>query len=122
MEAKVKVGMRTVAALAALTLTGCAADQGVAGGPRARLSASSAPYALYTHCGIGEANIDGRWYEASPPLSDGSGNPPKGWDNPYQQGLITFTSETEVVFTDTADHRVVFALRANASGPRQVCS
>jgi hypothetical protein len=93
----------------------------VAGEPGGRPSASSSPYALYTHCGINDANIDGRWYEASPPLSDGSGNPPKGWGNPYQQGVVTFTSETEVVFTDAAGHQVLFVLRADASGPRQVC-
>jgi len=35
------------------------------------------PYNLYTHCGIG-------YYETTPPLNDGSGNPPPGWGNPYQ--------------------------------------
>jgi hypothetical protein len=36
------------------------------------------PYALYTHCGIGNAKIGGCWFEADHPLSDGSGNPPPG--------------------------------------------
>jgi hypothetical protein len=122
METKLRLGIGTVAAVAALTLTGCSTDRGVAGGPGGSPSTRSSPYALYTHCGIDEANIDGRWYEASQPLSDGSGNPPQGWGNPYQQGMVTFTSETEAVFTDTAGHQVLFVLRAHASGPRNVCS
>ena len=122
MEADMKLAMRTVAVVAALTLTGCGSVQGVAGGPEGTPSASSSPYALYTHCGIDEANINGRWYQASQPLSDGSGNPPAGWGNPSQQGVITFTSPTEVVFTDAAGHRVLFVLRPGASGPRQLCS
>lgn len=122
MEIALKVWVRTVAAVATLTMTGCGAAQGVAGGPESRPSASSSPYGLYTHCGVDEANIDGRWYDATPPLSDGSGNPPEGWSNPYQRGMVTFMSETEVVFTDAVGHHVLFVLRANASGPRKICS
>jgi hypothetical protein len=107
--------------VAALTLTGCA-QRGVTRAPADKPSAISSPFTLYTHCGIDEANIGGRWYEASPPLSDGSGNPPSGWGNPYQQGVVTFVSATEVVFTDSAGHRVVFVLRVDASGPRHLCS
>jgi hypothetical protein len=112
-----KLGMRTVTVLAALTLAGCGAGHGAA-----EPSARSSPYALYTHCGIDEANIDGHWYEASQPLSDGSGNPPAGWGNPSQQGTVTFLSATEVVFTDDAGHRVLFVLRPDATGPRRICS
>jgi hypothetical protein len=122
MEGDVKLVIRTVAALAALTLTACGSRQGVDGGPGRTPAPSSSPYSLYTHCGINEANINGRWYEASEPLSDGSGNPPPGWGNPSQQGVITFTSPTEAVFTDAAGHRVLFVLRPDASGPRQLCS
>jgi len=35
---------------------------------------------LYTHCGVLSAWVDGALWLASPPLSDGSGNPPPGWD------------------------------------------
>ena len=90
--------------------------------PAGKPSGSSAPYSLYTHCGIDEANIGGRWYRATEPLSDGSGNPPKGWDNPQQNGEVTIVSDTEVVFTDSAGHRVTFVLRPHASGPLHLCS
>jgi hypothetical protein len=90
--------------------------------PAGKPSGSSAPYSLYTHCGIDEANVGGRWYRATEPLSDGYGNPPKGWDNPQQKGEVTVVSDTEVVFTDSAGHRVTFVLRPYASGPLQVCA
>lgn len=85
-------------------------------------SRTSYPYALYTHCGINEANIAGRWYVADTPLSDGSGNPPPGWGNPYQPGMITIRSATRAEFSDSAGHRVAFTLRPNATGPLQICS
>jgi len=83
------------------------------------------PYDLYTHCGIDYARVGNRYYEATPPLSDGSGNPPPGWDNPYQPGTMTVISPTQVVFIDTAGHRVVFTL-VPSGGPGRttapVCS
>ena len=36
------------------------------------------PYILYTHCGLLWTYFNGRWWEASPPLDDGFGNPPRG--------------------------------------------
>lgn len=80
------------------------------------------PYSLYTHCGIGWAHIDGRWYQASPPLSDGSGNPPAGWGNPDQQGTIQMISSTEAEFTDPAGHHVRFVLQPGATGPARLCA
>jgi hypothetical protein len=68
------------------------------------------PYNLYTHCGIDYVQVGNRYYEATPPLSDGSGNPPPGWGNPYQPGTLTVISPTRAVFTDKAGHRVVFTL------------
>ena len=68
------------------------------------------PYNLYTHCGIDYVQVGNRYYEVNPPLSDGSGNPPPGWGNPYQPGTLTVISSTQVVFTDKAGHRVVFTL------------
>lgn len=47
------------------------------------------PYRLYTHCGVLGAYFDGRWWRARPPLSDGSGNPPEGWGNPFEDGTLT---------------------------------
>ena len=83
------------------------------------------PYNLYTHCGIDYAQVGNRYYEATPPLSDGSGNPPPGWGNPYQPGTLTVISPTQAVFTDKAGHRVVFTL-VPSGGPGRttapVCS
>jgi hypothetical protein len=83
---------------------------------------SPQPYQLYTHCGIDEARLGNRYFEAVDPLSDGAGNPPPGWGNPYQAGTITLVSPTEAVFRDAAGHRVLFRLRPGATGFRHVCS
>lgn len=85
-------------------------------------SGKSRPYNLYTHCGVSEARIGGRYYKATHPLSDGSGNPPAGWGNPYQAGTMTMVSVQKAVFTDRAGHRVVFDLRPGASAFLTVCS
>jgi hypothetical protein len=92
---------------------GTAADA-VVGSPQA--------YTVLTHCGIDWAMIDGRWYEAARPLSDGQGNPPPGWGNPDQPGTITLTSPTRAIFRDAAGHRVEFLLRPGATGPAHTCS
>src|SRR5262245_7888639 len=60
------------------------------------------PYQLLTHCGIDWAQIDGRWWRAETPLSDGSGNPPPGWDGPYQHGELVFRDASTVVFESRA--------------------
>ena len=126
---------RSIAALAATSiaatsfaaagLSGCAGrtnDPVRADPATASLEHLAFPYALYTHCGVNEANIQGRWYAAETPLSDGHGNPPAGWGNPYQSGTMTIRSATRADFTDSAGHRVTFILRPNATGPRQICS
>lgn len=84
--------------------------------------ARSSPYNLYTHCGVDEARIGNRYFEATRPLSDGSGNPPAGWGNPYQAGTMTQVSPAEAVFTDSAGHHVTFRLRPGARSFRHVCS
>jgi hypothetical protein len=102
---------------------GAAAAHGQTGpGVTATTAALSLQYTLYTHCGISEARISGRYYQAIHPLSDGSGNPPAGWGNPYQAGTMTLVSGTEAVFTDKAGHRVVFAVRPGARAFLHVCS
>ena len=92
--------------------------------PSATATPRTVPYDLYTHCGIDYARVANRYYAATPPLSDGSGNPPPGWGNPYQQGTVTVVSPATVIFTDKAGHRVVFTLVA--PGPARtmarVCS
>jgi hypothetical protein len=83
---------------------------------------STRPYRLYTHCGIDEARIGSRYFTAVHPLSDGSGNPPPGWGNPYQQGTMTLASSTTAVFRDRAGHEVRFRLRRGATRFQHLCS
>ncbi|MFB7586457.1 hypothetical protein [Streptomyces sp. NPDC056169] len=89
---------------------------------RATPSGRTIPFELYTHCGIDEARIDSTYFEAETPLSDGSGNPPDGWDNPTQRGTMTLKSETEAVFTDDSGHEVKFRARPGASEFKRICA
>lgn len=103
-------------------VTGCAkADEGVEA-VRATPSVRTIPFDLYTHCGIDEARIGSTYFEAETPLSDDSGNPPDGWDNPTQRGTMTLKSETEAVFTDDAGHEVKFRARPGASAFKRICA
>ncbi len=110
------------AVTAALAACGSASSPADAPGRPAAPTAAAAtvpkpvPYNLYTHCGIDYVKVGSRYYEATPPLSDGSGNPPPGWGNPYQPGALTVISATQAVFTDKAGHRVVFTLVPSGSG------
>jgi hypothetical protein len=83
---------------------------------------SSRAYQLYTHCGIDEARIGSRYFEAVHPLSDGNGNPPAGWGNPDQQGTMTMLSSSEALFRDHAGHHVLFRLRPGARSFKHVCA
>jgi hypothetical protein len=80
------------------------------------------PYQLYTHCGIDEARIGRRYFEAAHPLSDGQGNPPPGWGNPSQQGTMTLLSPSTAVFRDDAGHHVLFRLRPVATSFEHLCA
>jgi hypothetical protein len=60
-------------------------------------------FQLYTHCGLDAPtamDFDGSfWDPVSPgPTSDGSGNPPAGYGNPYDQGTITLISPTRAQY------------------------
>jgi len=115
--------------LAAGVLLGCAgadAGQEVAADRRQEVatttfSGRTMPFDLYTHCGIDEARIGSRYFEAKTPLSDGAGSPPAGWGNPTQSGTMTLTSETEAVFTDNSGHVVQFRARPGATAFKLIC-
>ena len=88
----------------------------------AAIAGSARPYLLYTHCGIDEARVGNRYYEAVHPLSDGHGDPPAGWGNPYQRGTMTLLSPDEAVFRDDAGHQVLFRAQAGARSFQHVCA
>jgi hypothetical protein len=100
---------------------GHAARPAAAPGTGPAVAGSARPYALYTHCGIDEARIGSRYFEAVHPLSDGAGNPPAGWGNPFQQGTMTLLSPSTAVFRDDAGHKVVFRLRPGATSFERLC-
>jgi hypothetical protein len=122
-------GLAVAGAAVTVTLVACASGPaGQAASPlratrtTAAAAGSPQPYQLYTHCGIDEARIGSRYFEAVHPLSDGNGNPPSGWGNPYQQGTMTLVSRTDAVFRDQAGHQVQFRLRPGASSFKHVCA
>ena len=86
-------------------------------GPLTLKPGESATYSLYTHCGVIEVTINGTPYYADPPLSDGNGNPPAGWGNPYDAGTITLTTATSADFQDAKGNKAHFI--SNLSGPAQ---
>jgi len=103
--------------------SGPAGPVATTGGPSAALAParSARPYQLLTHCGIDEARIGSRYFEAVHPLSDGHGNPPAGWGNPFQQGTMTLLSPTSALFRDHAGHHVRFRLRPGATTFKHLC-
>ncbi|WP_410614317.1 hypothetical protein [Amycolatopsis sp. lyj-109] len=78
-------------------------------------------FALLTHCGVDEAKIGDRFYEAETPLIGPARSSPPGWDNPYQEGTITLTSPVAAVFRDHLGHEVRFRLRPGATEFKQLC-
>jgi hypothetical protein len=78
------------------------------------------PYRLYTHCGIQWARINGTFWRATRPLSDGNGNPPPGWGNPFQDGTLTLRNGTTAEF-NSALGSVTFK-RTEGTRPPVICS
>lgn len=54
-------------------------------------------YVLHTHCGVTHAEIDGTYWEATPPQLE-EGGPPAGWGNPLTQGTLTIDSDEIATF------------------------
>jgi hypothetical protein len=76
-------------------------------------------YRLMTHCGIAWTNIAGTFWRAVHPLSDGHGNPPPGWGNPFQDGTLTLNGTT-ARFSSRAG--TVTFQRTNRTRPPFLCS
>jgi len=52
-------------------------------------------FQLYTHCGLNfltGPDFDGSFWKSVGPGDDGSGNPPAGFGNPYDNGTMTLVS------------------------------
>lgn len=105
----------------AVVIAGCwSVAQAAAAGAIAAGARRGTAYLLYTHCGIKWAKIRGRFWRAERPLSDGEGNPPAGWGNPFQAGTLTFRSRTVAEFTSRAGD-VTFR-RTDRTNPPVLCS
>jgi hypothetical protein len=121
------VAVGALAAMAVVLLADLASPRGATvtpGKPRIPATAvvmKSLRYNLETHCGVDEARIGDRYYQAVHPVGDRSGKAPDGWKDPYQAGTMTLVSTGEAVFTDHAGHRVVFRLRPGAKAFRHTC-
>ena len=103
--------------IVAVACGGTPGNAGAPGGDVAIEVGKSAPYRLYTHCGIHSAQINGQTFYANPPLSDGSGNPPSGWGNPYDDGTMTLRSPGVADFSDWLGHSAHFT-----AGPGRAAS
>jgi hypothetical protein len=90
------------AVLVAAGPTGCSASSSPLNTPGASASASAVAtyegFELLTHCGITHTVVNGTYYAADPVLSDGNGNPPAGWGNPGQRGVLTVHSDGRAEF------------------------
>ncbi len=65
--------------------------------------------------------VAGRVYRAAPPLDDGAGDPPPGWDNPTQQGTMIVRPDCTATLTD-GDLRGEFVLMTNAPRWSRLCN
>lgn len=104
-----KISLLSVAS--SLAVFGCGSSPANANAPGASVSivvGGSAQYRLDTHCGVLSAIINGQTYYAGPPLADGSGNPPPGWGNPYDDGDMRLLGARAADFYDSAGHTAHF--------------
>lgn len=76
-------------------------------------------FTLYTHCGVVGTYFDGRWWQANPPQTDGSGNPSPGWGNPQEFGLIQLVSPGFAAFQ--SDDGLVAYFRPAERNPYDGC-
>lgn len=122
------VSWGVAAVMGSVVLTACATATSVAVSSSAHQPGGTGgvvhagPFALYTHCGIHELAFEGRYYtRVGGTLSDGQGNPPAGWDNPYQRGSLVVES-SQAFFSDAKGHREIFTLRPGATSFETLCS
>lgn len=90
----------------ATALTGCSQKTPIAAPTplHSQIKFTDISFDLYTHCGINDLMAYGRYFKhIGGSLSDGSGNPPDGWGNPYQPGSLSVSGDI-AVFRDKLGH------------------
>lgn len=90
----------------ATSLAGCSQETPIAAPPTPSQSdqIKAVAFDLYTHCGINDLTAYGKYFKhVGGLLSDGSGNPPDGWGNPYQRGTLSVSGDI-AVFRDKLGH------------------
>jgi hypothetical protein len=81
------------------------------------------PHTLFVHCGVLGTTFAGRDWDADPPLSDGSGNPPQAWAENTEEGTMTLESSERAIFkSKSGDKTATFTPRlANSPDPNENC-
>lgn len=80
-------------------------------------------FTVYTHCGLdGRIEFDGSsWDYAGPGApDDGSGNPPPGFDNPFDRGTMKLISEDVAEYRSSSGSIVKYR-RRDGSKPVDMC-
>jgi hypothetical protein len=77
---------------------------------------------LFTHCGIVGTRFADRDWVAEPVLDDGNRNPPTGWGNPWQPGVMTLRSQDHAEFESrNGELQAAFRPRTPTDPPAQPC-
>jgi len=76
---------------------------------------------ISTHCGIVATVFDRREWLADPPLSDGNANPPRGWDNPTEVGVIRLVDADHAEFSGRNGGVARFRARTRNDPPLPGC-
>jgi len=100
-----RVVLAIIGILAVATpLAGCSQKTPIATPTPTASQIKTLTFDLYTHCGIIDVMAYGRYFKrVGGSLSDGSGNPPDGWGNPYQPGSLSVSGNI-AVFRDKLGH------------------
>ena len=117
-----RIGLVIAGALGvAITLGACGRQGSTIATPTPIETSKTMAFDLYTHCGINELKFSNRYFQhVGGALDDGSGNPPRGWGNPYQRGTLTVSGDL-AVFRDDVGHVEKFKVRPGATGFLKMC-
>lgn len=108
----------------ATSLAGCSQKRPIAAPttPAQSHQVQTVAFDLYTHCGINDLVTYGRYFKhVGGSLSDGSGNPPDGWGNPYQRGTLSVSGDI-AVFRDKLGHVERFKAEKRPDRSVALCS